>query len=53
MDVDFKRNLVKLLSGSLWLTIPLFAIFLLILPHPQEPEIQYEEVMILLSSPCC
>jgi signal transduction histidine kinase len=48
MDVDFKRNLVKLLSGALWLVIPLFAVFLLILPHPPLPEIQYEEVMLLL-----
>ena len=45
MDVEFKRNLVKLLSGMLWTTIPLFALMLL-LPH--EPEIDYEPVLILL-----
>lgn len=45
MDVEFKRNLVRLLSGLLWATIPLVAL-LLLLPH--EPGIEYEPAFILL-----
>lgn len=46
MDVEFKRNLVKMLSGLLWMTIPLFAL-LLLLPYDVE-KIDYEPVLILL-----
>lgn len=35
VDIEFKRNLVKLLGGLIWSCVPLFAV-LLLLPHPAE-----------------
>ena len=50
MDIDFKRNLIKLLCGMIWATIPYLAFLIIVLPRPQVPEIQYEEVLILLAA---
>ncbi len=47
MDIEFKRNLVKLLSGLIWACVPLFAL-LLLLPHPAYQDYRLRPAMGLL-----
>lgn len=47
MDIEFKRNLIKLLSGLIWASVPLFAL-LLLLPHPAAEGYELRPALLLL-----
>jgi len=47
VDIEFKRNLVKLLGGLIWSCVPLFAV-LLLLPHPEGWDFRLGPALTLL-----